>query len=97
MKALVLILLLVAPVWAKENTSLNGMTAPDEKIVRKWESSDGKTLEAELLEYSDSEIKVKNTKSFQIVNFGWLSMRLNASREAATCSIPIFSSCCIIS
>lgn len=80
MKALLLILLLVSPAWAKENTSLNGMTAPDEKIVRTWQSSDGKTLDAELLEYSDTEIKVKNTKSFQIVKIP-LTRLAEADRE----------------
>lgn len=64
-KALLLILCLVVSVRAAD--SLNGMTAVTEKITRNWKSSDGKSLEAQLLEFSESEIKVKNTKNFSIV------------------------------
>ncbi len=64
MKTLFLAVFLAASLDAKE--SVNGMQVPDEKIVRTWTSSDGKQLEAELLEYSDKEAKLKNTRNFQI-------------------------------
>ena len=68
MKAIFLVLLLSSAVFAKEpKVSVTGMTEPKEKIVRTWTSSDGKSLEAELLEYSDKEIKIKIPKNFQIV------------------------------
>ena len=52
---------------ARAAVSLNGMTEVKDKIVRTWKSSDGKSLEAQLLEFSDKEIKVKNTKNFNAV------------------------------
>jgi len=68
MKTLLLGLLLVpAFLYAKEPSSLNGMTKPEVKIVREWKSDDGKSLQAELLEYSETEIKVNTTRNFKIV------------------------------
>jgi predicted peptidase len=64
-KALLLCLCLVVSAYAAD--SLNGMTEVKEKIVRTWKSSDGKTLEAQLLEFSEKEIKVKNLKNFNAV------------------------------
>jgi pimeloyl-ACP methyl ester carboxylesterase len=64
-KALFLALSLAVSGHAAE--SLNGMTEVKEKIVRKWKSNDGKELEAQFLEFSDKEIKVKNTKNFSII------------------------------
>ena len=64
MKAVLFVLLVVSSLHARE--SITGMKEPDEKTVRTWTSSDGKRLDAELLEYSDKEVKVKNTKNFQI-------------------------------
>lgn len=37
------------------------------KIVRQWTSSDGKSLQAELLEFDDHEVKVKLASNFNIV------------------------------
>jgi len=37
------------------------------KVVRNWTSSDGKAMQAELLEFNDKEIKVKLTSNFNIV------------------------------
>jgi predicted peptidase len=37
------------------------------KIVRQWTSSDGKALQAELLEFDDKEVKVKLATNFNIV------------------------------
>lgn len=65
MRSLFLALLLASPAFARE--SLTGMTEPDQKVVRTWNSNDGKSLEGELLEFSDSAIKVKILKNFQIV------------------------------
>lgn len=61
-----LLLWLFLAVSASAADSFNGMTAVKEKIVRTWKSGDGKTLDAQLLEFSDKEIKVKNTKNFNI-------------------------------
>ena len=41
--------------------------ADAQKNVRQWTSSDGKALQAELLEFDDKEIKVKLTMNFNIV------------------------------
>jgi predicted esterase len=68
MKTLLLGLILVpAFLFAKEPSSLNGMTKPEAKIVREWKSDDGRSLQAELLEYSEAEIKVNTSKNFKIV------------------------------
>lgn len=37
------------------------------RVSRTWTSSDGKTLQAELLEYSSTEVKVKRSADFQIM------------------------------
>lgn len=37
------------------------------RVARSWTSSDGKTMQAELLEFSDTEVKVKRSTDFQIV------------------------------
>jgi predicted peptidase len=37
------------------------------RAARTWTSSDGKTLQAELMEFSDTEVKVKLSSNFQIV------------------------------
>ncbi|WAC17878.1 prolyl oligopeptidase family serine peptidase [Luteolibacter sp. SL250] len=68
MKTLLLgLILFPAFLHAKEPGSLNGMTKPEVKIVREWKSDDGKSLQAELLEYSETEIKVNTSKNFKIV------------------------------
>ena len=36
------------------------------KTVRQWTSSDGKSLQAELLEFDDKEVKVKLASNFNI-------------------------------
>jgi dipeptidyl aminopeptidase/acylaminoacyl peptidase len=38
------------------------------RVARTWTASDGKTMQAELLEYSDKEVKVKRSNDFQVVN-----------------------------
>src|SRR5436190_15491327 len=38
------------------------------RVARTWTAIDGKTMQAELLEYSDKEVKVKRSNDFQIVN-----------------------------
>lgn len=65
MKTLLVLLLFAASLHAQE--SINGMTAVGEKISRTWKSNDGRTLEAELLEVSEKEIKVKLARNFQVV------------------------------
>jgi dipeptidyl aminopeptidase/acylaminoacyl peptidase len=37
------------------------------RVARTWTSSDGKTLQAELLEYSSTEVKIKRSADFQIM------------------------------
>ena len=51
---------------AAETTATTGF-APKEKIVRQWKSSEGIGMQAELLEFSATEIKVKRYSDFQIV------------------------------
>jgi predicted esterase len=62
MKYLLLTFLMVTSAFAAEAPK-----APAQKIIRTWSSSDGKTLQGELLEFSDTEIKVKLSTNFQIV------------------------------
>ena len=40
---------------------------PAEKIVREWKSADGRTVQAELIEYDGSEIRLKLASNFQVV------------------------------
>src|SRR4051812_19053958 len=41
--------------------------APKEKIVRQWKSAEGAALQAELMEFTGTDIKVKRYSDFQIV------------------------------
>jgi len=70
MKTLLLGLLCLVPaiLHAKEQPdSMNGMTKPEGKIIREWKSDDGKVLKAELLEYSETELKLNLTGNFKVV------------------------------
>ncbi|MFZ4765271.1 MAG: prolyl oligopeptidase family serine peptidase [Roseimicrobium sp.] len=58
--AVVLALTLVAALHAAPPAG-NG------RVARTWTSSDGKTMQAELLEFNDKEVKVKRSTDFQIV------------------------------
>src|SRR5215216_2667813 len=40
---------------------------PGGRVARSWTASDGKTMQAELLEFSDKEVKLKRATDFQIV------------------------------
>lgn len=41
--------------------------APAEKIVREWKSADGRSIKAELLEYTSNEIRIKRSNDFQVM------------------------------
>lgn len=67
MKTLLIGLCLFPLLLQAKESSINGMTKPDGKIVRTWTSNDGKSLQGELLEYSETEIKINLSKNFKIV------------------------------
>ena len=42
-------------------------SAPLQKIVRDWKSSDGRSINAELLEFSSTELRIKRSNDFQVL------------------------------
>lgn len=53
--------------FAAAPAGVSASTAPTQKIVRDWKSSDGRTLKAELLEFSAEEIRLKRSADFQVM------------------------------